>query len=213
MLSDSDATVVLSDWHAALAWFNGVLSGMADPWVIALVLVLTTLLLEDLAIAAGVALATQGAISWGLSFAAVGGGIAAGDLGLYALGMAATRVPWLRRRYIGERSAWAREQVNRRLPTAVLLARVIPGLRLVTYTACGFLRVPFAPFAAWVLLAVALWTGALYGLSLAIGAALAKQLGLPLPVAVALPILVLAAAVPLWRLIQQRRRPPASSTP
>ena len=211
MLSDA-TTPVMTDWHGVVAWFHHALAGMADPWVIALALVLTTLLLEDVAIAAGVALATQGTISWGLSIAAVGGGIAGGDLGLYALGMAATRVPWLQRRYIGDRSAWAREQVTRRLPSAVLLARVIPGLRLVTYTACGFLRVPFGPFTAWVLLAVALWTGALYGLSLAIGAALAQQLGLPLPVAVALPILVLAAVVPLWRLIHQRGRPPASTS-
>jgi len=212
VLSDA-SSVVTALWHAALAWLNGALAGMADPWVIAIALVLTTLLLEDVAIAAGVALATQGAISWGLSFAAVAGGIAGGDLGLYALGIGATRIPWLRQRYIGERSAWAREQVSLRLPTAVLLARVIPGLRLVTYTACGFLRVPFAPFGAWVLLAVALWTGALYGLSFAIGAALAEQLGLPLPVAVALPILLLAAAVPLWRTVHQRWRPAPSASP
>jgi len=213
MLSEASANAAGAHWHAVATWFRDALAGMADPWAIALALVLTTLLLEDVAIAAGVALAAQGAISWGLSLAAVGGGIAAGDLGLYALGIGATRVPWLRQRYIGDRSAWAREQVTRRLPSAVLLARVIPGLRLVTYTACGFLRVPFASFSLWVLLAVALWTGALYGLSLAIGAALAQQLGLPLPVAVALPILVLAAAVPLWRWIHQRRRPPASSAP
>lgn len=212
MLSDV-VPEAAADWHAVVAWFQAALAGMADPWVIALALVLTTLLLEDVAIAAGVALATQGTISWELSLAAVGGGIACGDLGLYALGIGATRMPWLRRRYIGERSAWARERLTRGLASAVLLARVIPGLRLVTYTACGFLRIPLVPFAAWVLLAVALWTGALYGLSLAIGAALAKQLGLPLPLAVALPILVLAAAVPLWRLIQQRRKATASTPP
>lgn len=209
MLSEAPTRAAMADGHAVVAWFQAALAGMADPWVIALALVLTTLLLEDVAIAAGVALATHGTMSWGLSLAAVGGGIAAGDLGLYALGIGATRVPWLRRRYIGERSARAREQVTRRLPSAVLLARVIPGLRLVTYTACGFLRVPFVPFCAWVLLAVALWSGALYGLSVAIGAALARQLGLPLPVAVALPILLLAAVVPLWRFIQQRRQPTA----
>ncbi len=213
MLSEATPSAPIADWQPVIAWFHAALAGMADPWVIAITLVLTTLLLEDVAIAAGVALATQGTISWGLSLAAVGGGIVGGDLGLYALGIAATRVPWLQRRYVGERSAWAREQLTRRLPSAVLLARVIPGLRLVTYTACGFLRVPFAPFCLWVLLAVALWTGALYGLSLAIGAALAQQLGLPLPVAVALPILVLAVAVPLWRMIRQRGRPPASTAP
>lgn len=212
MLSDLTAAA-MTDGHAVIAWFQAALAGMASPWVIALALVLTTLVLEDVAIAAGIALATQGVISWSLSLAAVGGGIAGGDLGLYALGVGATRVPWLQRRYIGDRSAWAQEQVTRRLPSAVLLARVIPGLRLVTYTACGFLRVPFASFSLWVVLAVSVWTGALYGLSLTIGAALARQLGLPLPVAVALPILVLAAAVPLWRFIQQRDRPTHSSVP
>ncbi len=195
---------MLIDGNALLAWFEAVLAGMAAPWVIALVLASTTLLLEDLAIAAGVALATQGLISWELSLAAVGGGIALGDIGLYGLGVAATRVPWLHRRYVGERSSWAREQLLQRLPSAVLLARVVPGLRLVTYTACGFVRVPLPAFCAWVLVAVALWTLGLYGLSVAVGHALAEHLGLPAPVAVALPILALAAAVPLWRAARQR---------
>jgi membrane protein DedA with SNARE-associated domain len=193
---------------SAGAWVEAALAGMADPAVIALALVLTTLLLEDVAIAAGVALATQGAISWGLSFAAVAGGIAAGDIGLYALGLGATRLPWLRRRYLDQHSAqtdWARAQIARRLPSAVLLARVIPGLRLVTYTACGFLRVPLLPFCAWVLLAVTLWTAGLYALSVAVGQTLARTLGLPPPVAVALPIVLLALAVPLLRLVRQRR--------
>jgi len=187
-------------------WLEGVLAGMAEPAVIAVVLVLTTLLLEDVAIAAGVALATQGAISWGLSFAAVAGGIAAGDIGLYALGLGATRVAWLQRRFVGERTLWARDQLLRRLPSAVLLARVIPGLRLLTYTACGFLRAPLLQFCAWVLLAVALWTAGLYALSVAIGQALAQTLGLPPTLAVALPILVVAAAVPLLRTARQRFR-------
>ena len=189
---------------ALLAWFQAALAGMAAPAVIALVLALTTLLLEDLAIAAGVALATQGVISWQLSLAAVGGGIALGDLGLYAMGLGATRVPWLRKRYVGDKSTWAREQIVRRLPSAVLMARVVPGLRLATYTACGFVRVPIVPFTAWVVLAVTLWTVGLYGLSAAIGQALAKHLGLPPPLAVAIPILVLAAAVPLARHLRTR---------
>lgn len=200
---------MLSDFHSIVAWFQAALAGMAAPWLIAVALALTTLLLEDLAIAAGVALATQGAISWGLSLAAVGGGIAIGDIGLYCLGVAATRVPWLRRRYVGDRSLWVREQLAARLPSAVLLARVIPGLRLVTYTACGFVRVPLLPFSAWVLVAVALWTAGLYGLGVFIGAALAELLGVPPAVAVALPILLLAVAVPLLRIVRQRSQRPS----
>ncbi len=195
---------MLSAGHGLLAWFQAVLAGMATPLVIALVLALTTLLLEDLAIAAGVTLATQGLISWELSLAAVGGGIALGDLALYTMGHYATRVAWLRRRYVGDRSLWAREQLERRLPSAVLLARVIPGLRLATYTACGFVAVPLLPFTAWVIAAVTLWTLGLYALSAAIGQALAERFGLPPAVAVALPVVALALAVPLWRGARQR---------
>ena len=198
--------------HAALAWLQAVLAGMASPAVIALVLALTTLLLEDLAIAAGVALATQGLISWPLSLAAVGGGIALGDLGLYAMGLGATRVPWLRRRYVGDKSDWARDRIVKSLGSAVLLARVIPGLRLATYTASGFVRVPFGAFTAWVLLAVLLWTVGLYALSAAIGQALAHHLGLPPAVAVALPIVALAIAVPLLRRIRRTRPRPNTPT-
>ena len=186
------------------AGFEAALAGMASPALIALALALTTLLLEDVAIAAGVALATQGLIGWPLSLLAVGGGIALGDLGLYALGLGARRVPWLQRRYVGEKSLRLRGRIEGQLPSAVLLARVIPGLRLATYTACGFVRVRFAPFTAWVLLAVTLWTVGLYGLSAALGQALATRLGLPPALAVALPILVLAAAVPLARRLRQR---------
>ena len=200
----------MDGWHTFESLLRETLASMSDPYVASFMLVLTTLLLEDVAIAAGVALAAQGTISWGLSLAAVGGGIAVGDLGLYALGLGATRVGWLQQRYIGHRSEWVREQVNRRLSSVVLLARVIPGLRLVTYTACGFLRVPFAPFSVWVLLSVLVWTCTLYGLSVAVGAALSEQLGLPLPLAVALPILALAAAVPLSRYIRRRSGQAAS---
>jgi len=198
---------MLSAWEFTRAWFETALAGMAAPWAIAGALALTTLLLEDVAIAAGVALATHGSLAWILSFAAVALGIAVGDLGLYALGLAARRVPALRRRYIEGNRPWAHQQLAAQLPSAVLLARVIPGLRLATYTACGFFRLPAGSFFVWVVLAVALWTGGLYVASVAIGAALARQSGLPLPVAVALPILAMAVLIPLARMVHRRLTP------
>lgn len=196
---------MLSAWSDLQAWFTVALAGMAAPLVIAAALALTTLLLEDVAIAAGVALAAQGLISWELSFAAVALGIGLGDLGLYAAGLGATRVAWLHRRFGGARSDWARDRITAQLGSAVLLARVVPGLRLATYTACGFVRVPLLPFTAWVVLAVTLWTAGLYALSAAIGHALAHALGLPLGVAVALPVALLALAIPLWKHLRARR--------
>lgn len=190
----------------AITFWQAALQGMAAPWIVCSVLVLTTLLLEDLAIAAGVAVAAQGLLSWGASFAAVAGGIAAGDVALYGLGLAANRWPSLRRRVGVERCTFARESLQRRLASAVLLARVIPGLRLVTYTACGWLRVPLLPFGAWVLFAVVLWTAGLYALGAVIGDSLMRAWGLPAPLAVALPIVVLALLFPLWRAVQKSFR-------
>jgi membrane protein DedA with SNARE-associated domain len=209
-------TRTLSDLAAILATMGcgSITSLVAQPWLIALALAFTTLLLEDLAIAAGVSLATQGVISWELTFAAVGGGIALGDLALYGVGLAATHVPWLKRKYIDKaddktadgQMHWARRQLKERehLPSAVLLARVIPGLRLVTYTIAGFLRVRFWLFAGWVFFAVALWTAGLFWLSTLLGAALSSALHVPAPVAVALPIMVLALAFPLFRYLKKR---------
>ena len=190
----------------AVALWDAALAGMAEPALVMLVLALTTLLLEDLAIAAGAAVAAQGLLSWGAAFGAVAGGIAAGDLLLYAAGAAALRWPVLRRRWGGARALAWRERLQQRLPTAVLLARVIPGLRLVTYTACGWLRVPLAPFTAWVVLAVALWTAGLLAFAAWSGAALMRWLPLPAPLAVALPLVALALAVPVWRALCERRR-------
>ncbi len=194
---------MLNSWHSAIAFFDAALAGMAAPAVIAVALALTTLLVEDVAIAAGVALATQGALSWALSFAAVAGGIALGDLGLYALGLGANRLPWLQRRFIGPRSEAARDHIVRRLGSAVLLARVIPGLRLLTYTACGFVRVSIVQFSLWVVLAVMLWTLGLYVVSFSLGHAIASATGLPPALAVVLPILALALALPLWRWLRK----------
>lgn len=209
----------MTTWHEWSSLADAALHGMAQPWIICVVLVSATFVLEDLAIAAGAAVAVQGSLSWELAFAAVAGGIALGDLGLYALGLAARRLPFLRRQLkppaqpldaklseavqenLGAArrftdgqgpGAWVHGQLRSRLGSAVLLARVIPGLRFLTYTACGLFRLPFWPFFAWVLLAVVAWTAGLLWVAALFGAALASALGIPAPLAVALPIVVLA---------------------
>lgn len=202
---------MLSAWQALVAGFDAALAGMAAPWAIVLALALTTLLVEDLAIAAGVAVAAQGSLGWGASFAAVAGGIALGDIALYALGAAATRHAWARAHVPVARGERLRTRLVERLPSAVLIARVVPGLRLVTYTASGFLRVPLVPFCAWVGVAVAAWTAGLYALAASIGHSIAQRFGVPAPLAVALPIVAIALLVPFVRAWRARR--PTSRTP
>lgn len=194
-------------WDVTHQWLESALSGMATPWVIGLALVLTSFLLEDVAIAAAASLAAAGLLSWSGAFGWVFLGIAIGDIGLYATGLGARRITWLRRKYIvPQGDSGIKLRLEQNLPTAVLLARVIPGLRLVTYVLCGFVRIPFVAFSLWVVLAVALWTAALLGLGALVGAALAQALHVPQSVAVALPILAIALLIPLVKRLQQRRK-------
>lgn len=191
-------------WASALDPMAAALQPGVARWQIVLLLAASTLLLEDVAIAAGAALAAYGSITWGAAFVAVASGIALGDLALYALGRAAGDVPWLYRRYIAGRAPVLRGQMESRLWRAVLLARVVPGLRLVTYTVCGFARVGLRRFSVAVLVAVAAWTGALMWLSAAAGAHIAQKLGVSAPLAVALLVVAMAFAFPVFRWIQQR---------
>jgi membrane protein DedA with SNARE-associated domain len=182
------------DW---LGGFASVLAFSMDPWVLLPTLALITFLLEDAAIAAGVALALNGTIGWPAAFAAVAGGIAIGDLSLYGLGRLAVRIPALRRRLNDAPFQRAGTALEARLTAAVLVARVMPGLRFVTYTAAGLLGVPFPRFAALVCAAVTVWTAGLFWLATALGRtlgdALERVLGLDPALAVILAVLSLAA--------------------
>jgi membrane protein DedA with SNARE-associated domain len=191
-------------WEIGRHFIESGLSGMAAPWVIASALVLTSFLLEDVALAAGAVLAANGTISWEFAFIAVAGGISVGDVGLYGVGRLCIRFPLLRHRYIEDKKLWARDVLLNRLASMVLLARVIPGLRLLTYTASGFLRIPFIPFAAWVFLAVSVWTIALFWFSSSLGHHVAETLDIPVPVAVGLIVIVLALSIPVIRYLRKK---------
>jgi membrane protein DedA with SNARE-associated domain len=195
-------------WAGQSAWKLG--SQMTSPWALALALALITLLVEDVAIAAGAALAAAGLMSWGWAFAGVAGGIAVGDIALYGLGAGAHRVPWLQKRWRGlslrHPDAVQRLQtsLDTQLPSAILLARVIPGLRLLTYTACGWLRVDLMRFSLWCCFAVTLWTAGLFYLSATVGEFITRTTGLPPALAAALPVLAFALAVPAIRHIRTK---------
>jgi len=195
-----------SDYLGAEAnMLTDALNGMGEPWFIVTALILTTFLLEDVAIAAGVSLSSNGNLSWLLAFAAVALGIALGDLLLYGLGAAARRIKWLENRYISADTLKITERLHNNLPSATLLARVIPGLRLLTYTACGFTRASLTQFTAWVFVAVLTWTAALFWIGATAGHALASLLGVPETIAVTLPIIAIALAFPVYKKLRRNK--------
>ncbi len=198
------AAAPLTGQTAALA------AQMTQPWALALALALITLLVEDVAIAAGAALATAGLMSWEWAFVGVAGGIALGDVALYGLGAGAHRMAWLQKRWLGlaARHPQALQKLhfhlNEQLPSAILLARAIPGLRLLTYTACGWLRVSLLRFCLCCCLAVTLWTAGLFYLSATLGELITRTTGLPPAWAAALPVLAFACAFPAIRYLRSK---------
>ena len=90
----------------------------------------------------------------------------------------------------------ARLALEKRLTAAVLVARVVPGLRFATYTAAGLLGVSLPRFTALVCVAVTIWTAGLFWLAAVwgqtLGDALQRVTGLDPTTAVVLAVLPLA---------------------
>jgi membrane protein DedA with SNARE-associated domain len=109
---------------------------------------LATFVLEDVAaIGAGLLLAT-GSISWPAAFAACFLGIWLGDAGLYALARFGGR-KWFERspfRKFSAKVERSEKWFGERGAAILIFSRVVPGARLPTYLAAGFLRVPAGRF-------------------------------------------------------------------
>lgn len=123
---------------------------------------LSTLILEDAATIAGAFLVANGLLSLSGALLILYSGIIIGDVALYAFGRYAARGNkaqlFLRKRGVIKAKSWMRE----RMFLAVFSARFIPGMRLTTYTACGFFRLSFWRFVTATALASCLWTTGLF---------------------------------------------------
>ena len=124
-------------------------------------LALATLISEDLACIAAGALVAAGTISFFEGTMACLIGIVAGDMMLFYVGRAA-----------GHRFAKGRsfEWIEKYGGLAVVLSRFTPGMRLPTYLAAGAMAQGAARFAAWFIVAAAIWTPLLVGASARFGA-------------------------------------------
>jgi membrane protein DedA with SNARE-associated domain len=121
---------------------------------------LATFVLEDLAaIGAGLLLAA-GAISWPVALASCFLGIWSGDTGLYALARFGGRT-WFERsrlrrfsKQVADSERWFAERGS----LILIFSRCIPGARLPTYLASGFLRLPLQRFLLVTGTASLIWT-------------------------------------------------------
>ncbi len=143
----------------------------------AVLIILGTFILEDAATVLAAMQAESGAIPIPVALVSLYAGIVLGDLGLYALGALSARVRWISRLVPPHRMRQGREWLDGRVFKVVFISRFIPGLRLPTYTACGFLGADWRRFALAAVLATLVWTSLLFGVSLKVGMLLMQYLG------------------------------------
>ncbi len=142
-------------------------------------LALGTLISEDLTcILAGVMVA-DGRIGFAFASTACLFGIFLGDILLFLAGRLIGRtvlkrapLKWfITESDVEKASMWFQQQGM----TAILLSRFLPGTRLPTYLAAGFLNTSFLKFTLYFLIAAVVWTPLLVGLSMLLGGKLIES--------------------------------------
>jgi membrane protein DedA with SNARE-associated domain len=148
-----------------------------SPLFQASAIILGTFILEDAATVVAAMQVEQGALPGALALCALYAGIVLGDLGLYGLGRLSAAVPWIARLLPPHRQETIRAWLSGRVFRVVLISRFLPGLRLPTYTTCGFVRADLRQFALAAIVATGCWTSLLFATSLKLGQFLMDHLG------------------------------------
>jgi len=150
------------------------------PAAQAVTLGLLTFVQEDIPTVSGALLAAAGNLPWPAAFLGVFLGIWIGDALLYLLARTVGR-PLLQRswakRFLNANAVARSEQWFGEKGTWLLVSsRFVPGTRLPTYLAAGFLRLPFSRFLLVTGSAVAVWTGGIFLMAISFGPDLLRWL-------------------------------------
>jgi len=141
---------------------------------------LLTFVQEDVPTVSAALLAAAGTLSWQAGFLGVFLGIWMGDALLYLLargiGRPLLQRSWAKRFFDSIAVARSEKWFAERGTWLLLSSRFIPGTRLPTYLAAGFLRLPFGRFLFLTGTAVALWTVGIFLLAKTFGADLLNWL-------------------------------------
>jgi membrane protein DedA with SNARE-associated domain len=148
-----------------------------SPLLQGIAIILGTFILEDGATAAAAMSVQGGGVAMPVALVSLYLGIVMGDIGLYGLGRLAFHLPWARRLIAPQRQDHGRQWLERHVFKVVFVARFLPGVRLPTYTACGFLGADLKKFILAAIGATLIWTTALFLVSLRVGKFLQEHLG------------------------------------
>lgn len=152
-------------------------SAGASPLAQSVTIILGTFILEDAATVLTGIEVQAGSIPVVVALPALYSGIVLGDLGLYGIGRLAALVPRINRMVSADRHVRGREWLSSKVFRVVMVSRFIPGARLPTYTACGFLKADFKRFALAAVLATSIWTSLLFLVSMRVGQVLMQHFG------------------------------------
>jgi membrane protein DedA with SNARE-associated domain len=148
-----------------------------SPLFQACAIILGTFILEDAATVGAAMQVEQGALSSVLALVALYIGIVLGDLGLYGLGRLSAGIPWIARFLPPQRQETIKAWLSVRIFKVVLVSRFLPGLRLPTYTTCGFVGADLQRFTLAAVVGTSCWTSLLFAISLKVGQFLMDHLG------------------------------------
>jgi membrane protein DedA with SNARE-associated domain len=143
----------------------------------AFAIIFATFILEDAATVLAGMQAAAGNMSIPVALGSLYVGIVLGDLGLYGLGRLAAHVPWVCRLLPPQRTETVRAWLDGRVFRVVLISRFLPGVRLPTYTTCGYLGASLRQFTLATMIATLFWTSGLFALSMRAGDFLMAHFG------------------------------------
>ncbi|MEA2990160.1 MAG: hypothetical protein QOG83_2871 [Alphaproteobacteria bacterium] len=133
---------------------------------------------EDFAIILGGYIVVNNLMPVGLVVLTIYCGMITSDFVFYGIGAAARRVPWLSRWAINGRVKNVGETLKRNLFELVALCRVVPGIDLFAFIACGWTKVPLSRFLLASLVVSALYLPLMLYLVVVFGDALDDHVGL-----------------------------------
>lgn len=151
--------------------------------------------LEDVGIAIGAGIAVHGAFPWWAVFAVVCCGVFFGDAVTYTAGRLAHRWPWLQRQGGHPRAQWVLQLLRNKPVQALIIGRVVIGLRTPVYALAGFAGVPARTFFSLDALSVVIFVAVAASFGVVVGHPLARATGLPPGVATSAALM---AVVVLW---------------
>ncbi len=144
-------------------------------WLIAVVVV-STFMLEDLAIIGAAMLAASGQMETEAAFLATCLGMFIGDSALYLLGRGAVIWPWLARQFDHNLIQKQIVPLQQAPWHQLALIRCMPGLRTFGYIACGLARVPGVTFTIANVVSIFIWAAGLFSVAYVLGQQYAESM-------------------------------------